>query len=155
MSTTVGSVYVHAPFCARRCAYCDFAVSVRRVGDVDGWIAAVGAELAWQEAEGTFHLADTIDTLYVGGGTPSLLGAEAMARLRHVLGPGRVEPGRAEWTVDRPGIGMDSRAHYGNVLFSLGPDIEDRLKSVGIAPTERAEQVPIEAFCALARTLED
>jgi 2,5-dihydroxypyridine 5,6-dioxygenase len=31
---------------------------------------------------------------------------------------------RAEWTVDRPGIGMDSRAHYGNVLFSLGPDIE-------------------------------
>ena len=40
-------------------------------------------------------------------------------------------------------------------LKSLGPDIEDRLKSVGIAPTERAEQVPIEAFCALARTLED
>ncbi len=100
MSTTVGSVYVHAPFCARRCAYCDFAVSVRRVGDVDGWIAAVGAEMAWLEAEGTFHLADTIDTLYVGGGTPSLLGAEAMARLRYVLGPGRVDPGRAEWTVE-------------------------------------------------------
>ena len=31
---------------------------------------------------------------------------------------------RAEWTVDVPGIGMDSRARYGNVLFSLGPDIE-------------------------------
>jgi len=31
---------------------------------------------------------------------------------------------RARWTVDVPGIGMDSRAHYGNVLFSLGPDIE-------------------------------
>jgi len=30
----------------------------------------------------------------------------------------------AEWTVDVPGIGMDARAHYGNVLFSLGPDIE-------------------------------
>lgn len=31
---------------------------------------------------------------------------------------------RAQWTVDVPGIGMDSRAYYGNVLFSLGPDIE-------------------------------
>ncbi len=30
----------------------------------------------------------------------------------------------AEWTVDVPGIGMDRRAYYGNVLFSLGPDIE-------------------------------
>jgi 2,5-dihydroxypyridine 5,6-dioxygenase len=29
-----------------------------------------------------------------------------------------------EWTVERPGIGMDGRAHYGNVLFSLGPDTE-------------------------------
>ncbi len=100
MSTTVSSVYVHAPFCARRCAYCDFAVSVRRVGDVDGWIAAVGAEMAWLEAEDKFHLADTIDTIYVGGGTPSLRGAEAISRLRQVLGPGRVEPGRTEWTVE-------------------------------------------------------
>lgn len=30
----------------------------------------------------------------------------------------------AQWTVDVPGIGMDARAHWGNVLFSLGPDIE-------------------------------
>ena len=31
---------------------------------------------------------------------------------------------RCEWTVERPGIGMDGRAYYGNVLFSLGPDTE-------------------------------
>ncbi|MFV0515621.1 MAG: 16S rRNA (adenine(1518)-N(6)/adenine(1519)-N(6))-dimethyltransferase RsmA [Jhaorihella sp.] len=37
-------------------------------------------------------------------------------------------------------------------LKGLAPDIEDRLASVGIAPTERAEQVPLEGFCALART---
>ncbi len=30
----VGAVYVHAPFCARRCVYCDFAVTVRRQGDL-------------------------------------------------------------------------------------------------------------------------
>ncbi|MEM8979359.1 MAG: 16S rRNA (adenine(1518)-N(6)/adenine(1519)-N(6))-dimethyltransferase RsmA [Pseudomonadota bacterium] len=36
-------------------------------------------------------------------------------------------------------------------LKSLGPDLEDRLKSAGIAPTERAENVSLEAFCALSR----
>ncbi|MGB3243722.1 MAG: 16S rRNA (adenine(1518)-N(6)/adenine(1519)-N(6))-dimethyltransferase RsmA [Sulfitobacter sp.] len=39
-------------------------------------------------------------------------------------------------------------------LKGVAPDIEDHLKSVGIAPTERAEQVPLEGFCALARSLE-
>ena len=38
-------------------------------------------------------------------------------------------------------------------LKGLAPDIEDRLRLAGIAPTERAEQVSLEAFCALARTL--
>ena len=39
-------------------------------------------------------------------------------------------------------------------LKGLGPDIEDHLRAAGIAPTERAEQVPLEGFCALARTLQ-
>ncbi|MEO1155303.1 MAG: rRNA adenine dimethyltransferase family protein, partial [Pseudomonadota bacterium] len=39
-------------------------------------------------------------------------------------------------------------------LKGLTPDIEDRLQSVGIAPTSRAEEVPLEGFCALARTFE-
>ena len=39
-------------------------------------------------------------------------------------------------------------------LKGLGPDLEDRLRTAGIEPTSRAEQVPIEGFCALARTLD-
>ncbi|MCU9836961.1 MULTISPECIES: 16S rRNA (adenine(1518)-N(6)/adenine(1519)-N(6))-dimethyltransferase RsmA [Ruegeria] len=39
-------------------------------------------------------------------------------------------------------------------LKGLAPDIEDRLTAAGIAPTERAEQVSLEAFCALARELD-
>jgi len=42
-----------------------------------------------------------------------------------------------------------------SALKSLAPDIEDRLLSAGIKPTERAEQVPLEGFCALARTFKD
>ena len=40
-------------------------------------------------------------------------------------------------------------------LRSLAPDIEAHLAAVGIPPTERAERVPLEAFCALARSLDE
>ncbi|GGH19449.1 dimethyladenosine transferase [Cribrihabitans marinus] len=39
-------------------------------------------------------------------------------------------------------------------LKGLAPDIEDRLRAAGITPTDRAEQIPLEAFCALARQLD-
>jgi 16S rRNA (adenine1518-N6/adenine1519-N6)-dimethyltransferase len=41
-----------------------------------------------------------------------------------------------------------------SALKSVSPDIEDHLRAVGIKPTERAEQVDLEAFCALARHLD-
>lgn len=96
---TTAVVYVHAPFCARRCFYCDFAVQVRRTGDLDGWLAALAGELRAVEAEGLFDLAPRLDTLYVGGGTPSLLGPDAMAGLARVLGRGRLHPDM-EWTAE-------------------------------------------------------
>ena len=100
MSGEVGSVYVHAPFCARRCVYCDFAVHVRRTGDPAAWLEALDGELAAVEGEGRFALADRLDTLYVGGGTPSLLGPDAMAGLSRTLGGERLaEPG-LEWTAE-------------------------------------------------------
>ena len=94
----VRSVYVHAPFCARRCFYCDFAVTVSRRGDVEGWLAALEAETSLREREGAFPLADTLHTLFVGGGTPSILGPAAMEGLARVLGPGRLQHPALEWT---------------------------------------------------------
>jgi oxygen-independent coproporphyrinogen-3 oxidase len=100
-ATPVRSVYAHAPFCARRCPYCDFAVQVRRVGDLDGWLAALEGELRAVAAEGRFPLAPTLETLYVGGGTPSLLGPDAMAGLARLLGRERLEGEPAlEWTAE-------------------------------------------------------
>ena len=40
-----------------------------------------------------------------------------------------------------------------SALRGLAPDIEDRLRAAGLTPTDRAEQVPIEGFCALAREM--
>ncbi len=98
--TPVASVYVHAPFCVRRCVYCDFAVTVSRTGDVVGWAEAVGAELDAVAREGIFELAPRLDTLYVGGGTPSLLGPTAMASLVSVLGERRLGGTDLEWTAE-------------------------------------------------------
>jgi oxygen-independent coproporphyrinogen-3 oxidase len=95
---SVGSVYVHAPFCVRRCGYCDFAVQVRRVGDPEAWANALAGELAALRSEGRFSLADPLSTLYVGGGTPSLLGPTAMDRLAELLGRERLTAPGLEWT---------------------------------------------------------
>jgi oxygen-independent coproporphyrinogen III oxidase len=71
-------LYVHVPFCARRCSYCDFSIAVRDVVPVDDYVDAVRLELALR-----FPGSDRweLDTLYVGGGTPSRLGPAGVTRL--------------------------------------------------------------------------
>lgn len=98
--TPVRSVYVHAPFCARRCFYCDFAVQVRRRGDAAEWLDAIGAELDIVASEGLFTVASALDTLYVGGGTPSLLGGGAMRGLAELIGRHRLDAPTLEWTAE-------------------------------------------------------
>ena len=95
----IRSVYVHAPFCARRCFYRDFAVKVASA-DCDAWLGALTAEIRALEREGAFVLDDTLDTLYVGGGTPSLLGAQAMEGLLTVIGEERLRDSDLEWTAE-------------------------------------------------------
>ena len=84
-------LYIHVPFCARRCSYCDFSIAVRRTTPVDEYLSALASELRLRFPErGAWEL----DTLYLGGGTPSRLGAQGIARLldlvraRAVLAPG-------------------------------------------------------------------
>ena len=81
-------LYIHVPFCATRCGYCDFnTYTPAELGGVDspaspgggtqeGWLAALRAELRLAAA----HLGDAPDvqTVFVGGGTPSLLGAAGL-----------------------------------------------------------------------------
>jgi oxygen-independent coproporphyrinogen-3 oxidase len=80
--------------------YCDFAVTVSPSGDLEGWAGALAAELALLEREGLFALEPRLDTLYVGGGTPSLLGTGAMSALAELLGPERLGGPGFEWTAE-------------------------------------------------------
>ena len=87
-------VYVHVPFCASRCGYCDFNTYTASELDgsgasPDGWLEAVRRELGRAAAVVGPR---PVDTVFVGGGTPSLIGA---ARLGAVLAAIRTEFGLA------------------------------------------------------------
>jgi oxygen-independent coproporphyrinogen-3 oxidase len=64
-------VYVHVPFCARRCSYCDFSIAVRREVPVARYIDAIQAELVTRRVGPALS---PLTSLYFGGGTPSKLG---------------------------------------------------------------------------------
>jgi oxygen-independent coproporphyrinogen-3 oxidase len=71
-------VYVHVPFCGRRCSYCDFAIAVRRVVPVSEYVDAIMAELV---TRGSRIDGPGLRSLYLGGGTPSKLGGAGVAAL--------------------------------------------------------------------------
>lgn len=74
-------VYVHVPFCFTRCGYCDFnTYTPAELGGAnpDAWVAALDKELELAAARLGRQPADTV---FVGGGTPSLLGGPRLARV--------------------------------------------------------------------------
>lgn len=75
-STVPRHLYIHVPFCARRCSYCDFSIAVRAATPVDEYLLALRTE-----ADRVVQPSWTLDTVYLGGGTPSRLGGEGVARL--------------------------------------------------------------------------
>lgn len=74
-------LYVHVPFCARRCSYCDFSIAIRRHVPAEAFAVAIGRELDARNRPPTAPL----ETLYFGGGTPSRLGATGVTRLIDTL----------------------------------------------------------------------
>ena len=67
-------LYVHIPFCVRKCAYCDFYSVPAQSWSIDSYVDAVLVECETYEGM-------AFRTLFLGGGTPSLLGADNLARL--------------------------------------------------------------------------
>ena len=71
-------VYIHIPFCRSRCSYCDFATGMYESELAARYVHAVVSEIAaWREVE---ELSD-VDTIYLGGGTPSLLTAAQIEQI--------------------------------------------------------------------------
>jgi len=94
----VPHLYFHIPFCRRRCSYCDFSIAVRKRIPAREYVEAVKAELAAIQVSSGWVDPGAVprgsrETIYFGGGTPSLLPPEAIAALIHDAVPGGLTPG--------------------------------------------------------------
>src|SRR5213594_999749 len=74
-------LYLHVPFCARRCTYCDFSIAVRKRVPAVEYVEAIRSELSTLVQRGVVAPGDAFDTIYLGGGTPSLLPPDAISQL--------------------------------------------------------------------------
>src|SRR5262245_38390470 len=70
------AAYVHVPFCAHQCGYCDFAVAVGQDHLIDRYVEALTAELALMLVK-----PQPVQTVFMGGGTPTHLDARRLERL--------------------------------------------------------------------------
>ena len=74
-------LYVHLPFCAHRCGYCDFVTVVGRHGEHDGYVDALLRELELEAGV----LDARLETIFLGGGTPTFTEPGALERLLAAL----------------------------------------------------------------------
>lgn len=113
------AAYVHVPFCAHRCSYCDFAIAVGHDDQIDRYLNALAAELA------TLGEARPVETLFLGGGTPTHLSVRQLERLLTSLAHWlSLEPGH-EFSVEANPISLDADkiavlADHGVNRVSLG-----------------------------------
>ncbi len=88
-------LYVHVPFCARRCSYCDFSIAVRSQTPIDEYVHALRSELEQGAVDNA-----TLDTVYLGGGTPSRLGGPGVASVLAAIRDRARLSGGAEVTIE-------------------------------------------------------
>ena len=77
----VRHLYIHLPFCAHRCGYCDFVTAVGRVDQHEAYVDALLAELELERGA----LAPRLETMFLGGGTPTFTTPAALERLLAAL----------------------------------------------------------------------
>ncbi len=102
-------LYIHIPFCVRKCAYCDFLSAPAD----DITIQAYMERLEQQLREQAVRLRDrTVDTVFIGGGTPTILRADQLARLLDTVQSVFCLAENAEFTIEaNPGTLSAEKAH--------------------------------------------
>ena len=155
-------IYVSIPFCRSKCTYCNFASGVYPAADHERYVNRLIEDLSeaksWTESVGT-EFPRRVDTVYLGGGTPSLLAPDLLIRLFHSIraqfdldtdaeitmecAPGQIADATLEAMaaagVNRVSLGVqsfvDSEAHASGRLHSrqiVEADLQ-RLRAAGIA----------------------
>jgi oxygen-independent coproporphyrinogen-3 oxidase len=136
------SLYVHVPFCASRCPYCDFATAPATSALRARYIDALATEIA---REGVSLGRPRLRTIYVGGGTPSLLEPDEVERIgasidaAFVKRPREVTFEANPATLDR--ARLDAWARFGATRISLGAQSLEQRGLRALGRTHQAEDV--------------
>jgi oxygen-independent coproporphyrinogen-3 oxidase len=102
------SLYIHLPFCRSKCRYCDFHSIAAHDELIDGYLDAVARE--WELRTGDTPV--ELTSIYIGGGTPSLLSAAQWERFRSLLLGKLPLSANVEWTVEcNPESFTEEKAH--------------------------------------------
>lgn len=95
------SLYLHIPFCASKCFYCDFTSYVTGQDERDRYVESLLVEIAMiRDAYFGDQLRPVLDTIFVGGGTPTMLSAEHWTRICEALHANFTIGQDCEWTTE-------------------------------------------------------
>jgi oxygen-independent coproporphyrinogen III oxidase len=140
-------VYVSVPFCRAKCSFCNFTSGVSSPASIDSYVTELCAEIDSAPAKAArlnANLPRTVDTLYFGGGTPSLLETAQLRRIFAALHQNFHIASDAEITLEAaPGQiaddVLDEAQHLGVNRISLGVQsfIDSESAAVGRSHTER------------------
>jgi len=140
-------IYIQVPFCQTKCTYCNFHTGVVSPGRFAPYVAAVCREIANHrqllESEGvtvsvaTGSPAESVDTVYIGGGTPSLLEPELLAGILQALRSNfdcsfrEVTMEADPETIDAEKAAQWAAAGFNRISFGTQSFVDEELKAAG------------------------
>jgi oxygen-independent coproporphyrinogen-3 oxidase len=143
------TAYVHVPFCAHHCGYCDFAVAAGSDHLIDHYLAALAAELR------TLGEPRPVETLFIGGGTPTYPNVDQLNRLLTAIGkwlplhrPQVATSGRAEFSIESTPDSITAEkaallAEHGVTRVSVGVQSFRPESLAALDRRHTAEQIPL------------
>lgn len=143
-------LYVHIPFCRQKCAYCDFYSLAGREDRMDDYTDALCAHLT---ETAPFAAGHTVDTVYFGGGTPSLLGEKRLVRILKVIQKKYRIAKEAEITLEaNPDSACDwkelralRRAGFNRISLGMQSACDEELRRIGRVHTAEQLRAAVEA----------
>lgn len=146
----MAGIYIHVPFCVRKCPYCDFYSGSINEGSCIEYVSALKANLLnFKERHGRINA----ETVYFGGGTPTVLPTEELCSALYLIKDCFNVNGSAEITVEaNPGtvscsqLSMLSEAGFNRLSFGVQSLVDGELKALGrIHTAGEAKKAIIEA----------
>ncbi|MCC8192183.1 MAG: radical SAM family heme chaperone HemW [Ruminococcus sp.] len=149
LTTDMTGLYIHIPFCKRKCPYCDFySLEGQGTKTFDVYISRL-----IKEAQSYNPKNISVDTIYIGGGTPSLLSAEQVATLLNALKESFIVSDNAEITLEANPSSVDENklsgylnAGINRLSFGIQSALDDELLRLGrLHNFERAREAVTQA----------